>query len=241
MPTYQKEKPKSIKAMFNNIAQGYDITNCVISFNMFKGWNRQLAQQATKSCKGAFALLDLCAGTGEVAFQCLKNAPDSSKAYLLDFSSEMLHIAKKKATALPLRQHKIEYLEADAQKIPLPAHSIDCATIAYGIRNVQDPNKCFQEVFRVLKPGGNFAILELTRPYNRFLKFGHEMYMRIVMPLFGKMFTRNKQAYQYLCNSIHAFISPKEIEALLKAKGFAKIKSIPLAGGIATIITAHKP
>jgi demethylmenaquinone methyltransferase/2-methoxy-6-polyprenyl-1,4-benzoquinol methylase len=240
MPAYQKEKPKTIKAMFNDIAQQYDITNRVISFNMYKGWNRQLAKQATKSCKKAFSLLDLCAGTGEVAFECLKKSPHSNKAYLLDFSHEMLNIAKKKAAKLPFKQHQLEYLEADAQKIPLDSHSIDCATIAYGIRNVKDPTKCFQEVYRVLKPGGNFAILELTRPNNRFLKFGHQLYMRIVMPLFGKLLTRNKQAYQYLCNSVHAFISPKEIEEMLKEKGFKKVKSIPLAGGIATIIVANK-
>ncbi len=234
MSTYQKEKPKTIKAMFNDIAQQYDINNRLISFNMCKRWNRQLAQQVTKSCKEAYVLLDLCAGTGEVAFQCLKQAPNPGRAYLLDFSPEMLKLAKKKAAILPLQEHQIEYLEADAQKIPLRAHSIDCATIAYGIRNVKDPAKCFQEVFRVLKPGGNFAILELTRPKNRFLKFGHQLYMRIVMPLFGK-------AYQYLCNSVDTFISPKEMEALLKTNGFNKIKSTPLAGGIATIITAHKP
>lgn len=241
MATYLKEKPKTIKAMFNHIAQRYDFTNRVISFNLNKRWNRQLAQKATKSCKGEFTMVDLCTGTGEVAFECLKKNSHACKAYLLDFSAEMLQIAKHKALKLPLTHHRLEYLEADAQKIPLPAHSMDCATIAYGIRNVQDPAKCFQEVFRVLKPNGNFAILELTRPTNRFLKWGHHCYMRFMLPIFGKLLTDNKQAYQYLCNSIHTFISPKEIELLLKEKGFNKIKSIPLVGGIATIIVAHKP
>lgn len=240
MAKYTKQQPKSIKAMFDNIANRYDITNLVISLNMYKGWNRKIAKQAAQGQQDAFTMLDLCAGTGEVAFECLKKASANSQAYLLDFSPEMLEIAKKKAANLPIQQHQIEYMEADAQKIPLPAKSIDFATIAYGIRNVQDPSKCFQEVYRVLKPGGRFAILELTRPKNRFLKIGHHLYLRVLMPLLGKIFTRDKQAYQYLCNSIHTFITPHELEALLKKKGFAKTESIPLAGGIATIIMGYK-
>lgn len=240
MTKYSKLKPDSIQNMFNNIANRYDVTNTVISFNMYNGWNRRLASHTSQAFKGSFALLDLCAGTGEVAFECLKKKTTPSQAYLLDFSSEMLEIAKSKAAKLTLDHHKIEYMEADAQKIPLPDQSVDCATIAYGIRNVQDPTKCFEEVFRVLKPGGSFGILELTRPTNPLLKLGHRLYMSIVMPLLGKLLTRDKQAYQYLCQSIHTFISPQELEGLLKQKGFAKTERIPLAGGIATIIIGHK-
>lgn len=240
MSGYTKLKPDSIQHMFNNIANRYDITNKVISFNMYNGWNRRLASQTLQPFKDSFALLDLCAGTGEVTFECLKKNSAACQAYLLDFSSEMLQIAKSKAAKLPLNHHQMEYLEADAQKVPLPDQSIDCATIAYGIRNVQDPAKCFEEVFRVLKPGGCFGILELTRPNHRLLKLGHQLYMSVVMPLLGKLLTSDKQAYQYLCQSIHTFISPQELEGLLKQKGFIKTERTPLAGGIATIIMAHK-
>lgn len=240
MPTYQKEQPNSIKALFNDIARQYDVTNRVISLNMSKKWNQQLAHLAGTSRKTAYTLLDLCAGTGEVAFECLKGAPFGSLAYLLDFSPEMLAIAKKKAKELPLKKRQLRYLEADAQKIPLASKSIDYATMAYGIRNVKDPSKCFEEVYRVLKHGGNFAILELTRPQNRFLKLGHQLYTHWIMPLFGKLLTRNKEAYNYLCKSVQHFISPTELEKLLSAKGFNQVRSHSLAGGIATIIVARK-
>jgi len=240
MKNYTKTKPKSIKALFNNIAKRYDVTNAAISFNLSKGWNRKIAVQASQNCKQSFTMLDLCSGTGEVAFACLKKSSLPSKAYLLDFSREMLKIAKTKAKQHSMKHHTIEYLEADAQKIPLSNEMIDFSTIAYGIRNIQDPSKCFQEVHRVLKPGGCLAILELTRPNNRILHFFHKMYLKLALPLIGKIFTKNKDAYEYLCESIHTFIAPHEIVKQLNEKGFVQIKCIPLVGGIATLIMAYK-
>lgn len=241
MKNYNKSQPQTIKALFNNIAQCYDLTNLVISFNMHNRWNRTVARYATQQHSSSFTMLDLCAGTGAVAFECLKKASLPCQAYLLDFSPNMLEIAKRKAEKLALSEyHHLEYLEADAQSIPLPAKSIDFSTIAYGIRNIQNPAQCFQEVYRILKPGGCFAILELTRPRNRFLKFGHHIYLSTALPILGKMFAKDKQAYEYLCQSIHTFISPEEMENLLKQKGFNKTKTIPLMGGIATIILGYK-
>lgn len=240
MMSYTKAKPKSIQALFNNIAQRYDVTNTIMSFNLSKSWNRKMANQALKNHSNAFTMLDLCSGTGEIAFECLKKTAKPSTAYLLDFSSEMLKIAKNKANKLPLKSHTLEYIEADAQKIPLAKEIIDFTTIAYGIRNIQDPSKCFKEVHRVLKSGGCLAILELTRPKNRLLNFCHKIYLTLALPIIGKIVTQNKQAYEYLCQSIHAFMSPNEVEKLLHKEGFEKIKHIPLAGGIATITLAYK-
>ncbi len=240
MSKYTKAQPKSIKALFNNIATRYDFTNSVISFNLAKGWNRKIAKYASQNCRQNFSMLDLCSGTGEVAFECLKKTSQPSKAYLLDFSSEMLKIAKNKADQSNFDLHAIEYIEADAQNIPLPNEMIDFSTIAYGIRNIHDPAQCFHEVYRVLKPGGCLAILELTRPTHPVLRFGHKIYLTLGLPLIGKILTRDKNAYEYLCNSIHSFIAPTEVEQLLKDKKFVDVKSIPLAGGIATIIMAYK-
>ena len=113
--------------------------------------------------------------------------------------------------------------------------------MAYGMRNVHEPIKCIQETLRVLKPGGCFGILELTRPQNRLLRFGHNIYLRTFLPLLGKWLTASPEAYQYLCRSIQAFLSPEELEALLKSNGFVQTRCIPLTGGIATIILGFKP
>jgi len=240
MTNYTKAQPKTIKNLFNNIAKRYDFTNSVMSFSLSKRWNRQIAQLAMQNSSDHFSMLDLCSGTGAVAFECLKHTSGSSQAYLLDFSAEMLKIAKAKSQQENFKMHAIEYLEADAQKIPLANALVDFSTIAYGIRNIYDPAKCFQEVYRVLKPGGCLAILELTRPNNRFLRFGHKIYLKFGLPLIGKLLTRDKNAYEYLCQSINSFVAPKEIEQILNEKNFTNIRSIPLAGGIATIILAFK-
>lgn len=236
---YQKDSPETIQAMFNHIANRYDLTNAVLSFSLHKRWNRSLVKHVQHPPSPIY--LDLCSGTGDIAFDYLKRIPSSCHAYLIDFSSEMLECAKRKSSKSSLNHHQISFLEADVQKLPLPNQFADCTTMAYGIRNVQNPSRCIQEIFRVLKPGGFFGILELTRPRYRLLRLGHTIYMRTILPLLGKWLTDNRQAYQYLCQSIQSFITPEELESLFSTYGFSQIKRHSLAGGIATILTGSKP
>lgn len=241
MTKYQKENPETIQAMFGSIAKNYDRTNAIQSLMLHRHWNNFLIEIAQRT-NPRNKILDLCCGTGDIAFGLLKNTPKPCQAYLLDFCPEMLECAKEKAGKLKyLEPHSLRFLQADAQKIPLPANSIDCATVAYGIRNVKDPVKCVQEAFRVLRKGGSFSILELTQPENRFLRWGHAFYLKNVIPLLGKIFTSNQRAYSYLQNSIKAFTPPQELEKILKQAGFKKISRESLTGGIATIITGVKP
>lgn len=235
---YNKNDPQTIQVMFGSIAKQYDKTNAVLSFQLHRLWNRKLIQKVIGNASPS-NFLDLCCGTGEIAFGSLKKCPTPCRAFLIDFCEEMLSCAKAKAQNLKLDRHDISYIQADAQQIPLPENSIKYATIAYGIRNVKDPGKCINEVYRVLKTGGKLGILELTQPKNPFLKFGHNIYLKNILPLMGKLLTSNQNAYQYLCNSIHTFIKPEDLENLLKETGFTTYR-YPLTGGIATILIAEK-
>lgn len=239
MPTYHKNDPHTIQSMFNSIAKHYDKANSILSFQLHKKWNRQLVCQMLLPYSHRF--LDLCCGTGDIAFDYLQRSQSSCRAYLLDFSSNMLSCAKGKAAVLNLKRHEIKYLEADAQNLPLSSNSIDCATLAYGIRNIKDPDRCLQEIYRVLKPGGRFGILELTQPKNPFLRFGHRLYLKAFLPVFGKWITANQDAYQYLCNSIQSFILPEELENKMRSYQFIETSCIKLTGGIATILIGQKP
>ncbi len=239
MQTYNKNNPSSIQALFNSIAKQYDKTNAVLSFQMHKKWNKALIQQVLIPSKPK-VLLDLCCGTGAIAFEYLQQAQHAVRAHLLDFSEGMLAHAKERSKAYWIDRHSIDYLQADAQCIPLPDHSVDCATIAYGIRNVKHPQQCIHDVFRVLKPGGTFGILELTQPEQPLLRFGHHIYLRTVLPIMGKFLTSNREAYQYLCNSINTFIPPQELKRQLQEASFQAIQHIPLLGGIATLLIAKK-
>lgn len=237
MISYNKNDPDTIRKMFNSIARQYDRTNGVLSFQMHKRWNRTLIEHAIIPVKPQ-RLLDLCCGTGAIAFAYLKQQPQPTKAFLLDFSEGMLAYAQEQSKGL--ERHDLSFLQADAQLIPLPDSSVDCATIAYGIRNIKHPQQCLNEVYRVLQEGGTFGILELTQPQNPLMRLGHKFYLKTILPIIGKMLTSNREAYQYLCNSIHSFIPPRELEYLLHTAGFASIKLIPLFGGIATILIAKK-
>lgn len=239
MTSYNKNDPKSIQKMFGSIAKQYDRTNAILSLQMHKYWNQQLIE-LTLSKKAPRVYLDLCCGTGEISLNYLKNCSSRCDAYLLDFCPEMLAYAQERAEKLNSHNNKISYLQADAQEIPLTKESVDCITMAYGIRNILNPNKCFAEIYRVLKDGGNVGILELTQPKNSILKAGHTLYLNTVIPLMGKLITSNHDAYQYLCNSIKSFVQPQDLEKMLKAAGFKNTLVKPIMGGIATILIAQK-
>lgn len=231
---YNKHQPKSIRKMFGSIASRYDRANAILSFNLHKHWNKQLVKHATSQSPGSI-YLDLCSGTGDIAFSLAKHAPSPSKIFLLDFCPEMLDVAKAKA---PDCEHEFTYIQADAQKLPFQNSSVDSITISYGIRNVKSPKRCIKECKRVLQEDGVLAILELTRPTNPIMRFAHRCYLKGILPLFGKLITENQQAYQYLCSSIHHFVAPDELAQAMRDEGFGSIAIQPLCGGIATLVTA---
>lgn len=236
---YQKSDPKTIQLMFDSIAKRYDLTNTVLSFRLHRYWNRELVKKVKKTLPG-HTLLDLCSGTGDIALEYLKASNIPCRAYFIDFSPEMLAFAKEKSREKAAPKHRIEFIEADVQHIPLASDFADNATMAYGIRNVKNPAVCIREAHRLLKKGGVFGILELTQPTNPLLKAGHTFYLRFILPILGKLLTDNQEAYRYLSNSIHTFIAPSEIEKMMKEAGFSETECFPLTGGIATIILGRK-
>ena len=237
---YRKESPATIQSMFNNIAKRYDLTNGILSLMLHKYWNRALVRRVQQK-HSPHTLLDLCSGTGDIAFDYLKKLSLPCQAYFIDFSSEMLAHAEKKEKRLNISPiHQLSYIEADVQYLPLPNEIADCATMAYGMRNVKDPVLCIQEVSRVLKPGGCFGILELTRPKHPLLRLGHQIYLKTFLPLFGKWLTENELAYQYLNQSIQSFAAPEELQNHLIRNGFSKTEIVRLSGGVATIILGYK-
>lgn len=237
---YRKDRPESIQKMFGSIASRYDKTNAILSFQLHRFWNNQLLNHVTDA-NNPETLLDLCAGTGEIGLSFLKKSKSPKKIYMIDFCEEMLDCARAKSKNSLFQKHQISFIQGDAQDIPLQDASVQCTTIAYGIRNIEDPLRCIQEVFRILKPGGTFGILELTEPKNRLLKYVHKLYLNIILPITGRFFTSNKEAYEYLSSSIKSFTKPEKIEDAMRLAGFIQTSRKPLTGGIATIIYGKKP
>ena len=231
MQNYNKNNPETIQAMFGSIAQGYDKANAILSWRMHQWWNRQLVKKAGSSPK----LLDLCAGTGDIAYAYLEKNP-STEVHLLDFCPEMLACAKTKQKP----GQKLQFVQGDAMALPFSDHSFPSATMAYGIRNIQNPLKSLQEIHRVLQPGGSVSILELTQPKNRIIRAGHSFYLHAILPPLGRLITSNKEAYSYLCSSIQAFIPAEILIRHFQQAGFTSVTATSLTFGTATIFHGIK-
>lgn len=226
-----EKNPKHIATLFNGIARRYDRTNSLLSLGLNTLWSRKAARLLAEYNPADF--IDLCGGTGEITRR-LNQKFLLKRAVIVDFSAGMLEIAKQN---LP----HVETIEADVCSIPLQSETFDAAAIAYGLRNIQDRTAALSEAFRLLRPGGCLAILELTRPNNRILRLGHQLYLKLAVPMIGKLTTRKKSAYSYLSQSIESFIAPEAIESELAEAGFTAIEAAPLNGGIATLFKASRP
>ena len=218
--------------LFNAIAKQYDRNNTVLSLGLHKKWNRALINAVSPA---GGTLLDLCAGTGAIALTALKTPKPPASAILVDFSAEMLAIAKRSAPA------NATCIEADVQHLPLEDTSVDAVTQAYGIRNVADPIQCAREVFRVLRPGGRWGILELTRPPNRLIAPFHGLYLRTLVPTLGRLLSSDKQAYSYLSSSIRHFVDPKTLAEQIETTGLRLASCQRLTLGTATLVVFEKP
>lgn len=232
MDTYTKEKPESVATLFGRVAKSYDRTNLALSLGLSSRWMKRMIQEL----QGSKQLGDLCAGTGAVSLPFLQKNPKSS-VILYDFCQEMLLIAKERLKPFGRRA---KMRQGDCHELPFVNKSFDALSMAYGLRNLQDPLTALKECHRVLKENGKLVILELTRPNSALLFSLHKFYLKIFVPLIGKVLAKDKEAYCYLARSIAQFSSPQEISHLLRQAGFTEVSIQPLSFGIATLVRAKK-
>lgn len=237
---YQKSHPESIKNLFASIAERYDLTNGVNSLGLHLLWNRSLQKALFHPPMGG-GCLDLCCGTGAISLPFLRRTSARQTFHLIDFCQPMLDKARQRAASYGLMErHDLQFTQADAQELPLGDGSIERIAMAYGIRNIADPERALRESYRIARPGAELGILELTRPSSALLRRGHSFYLRHLLPRLGKVCTSNREAYQYLCETIQQFIEPKELEAMIRGEGFSEVTVRPLSGGIVHLFHAKK-
>ncbi|ASD30409.1 bifunctional demethylmenaquinone methyltransferase/2-methoxy-6-polyprenyl-1,4-benzoquinol methylase UbiE [Chlamydia abortus] len=216
----------NLQEMFDSLALKYDKINSILSFGMHHVWNRTFSKMLGKSDH----LIDLCSGTGKVAYRYIRDYPGAT-ATLVDFSANMLHIAKQRYPTAPFT-----FIEGDIAQLPIREESQTLVSMAYGLRNLPTPKDTLENIHRILKHQGTLGILELTSPpHNHPLYQLHRLYLKFIIPWIGKLYSKNRQAYAYLAESIRQLPSDHYLEQLFSSAKFQVRKKRKLAFGAATI------
>lgn len=228
-------KKEQVSKMFDNISKNYDNLNRVISFGIDIRWRKKILKMV--SIKKPKNILDIATGTGDLAI--LLSQSSAEKIIGLDISEGMLEVGRQKINQKVLSD-KIEMKLGDSENIPFEDNTFDCITVAFGIRNFENLEKGLTEILRVLKPNGLFVILETSVPEKFPFKQGYNFYTKQIMPFIGKLFSKDKDAYQYLADSASIFPYGKNLNNILSKIGFIDVKHLPQTFGVATIYSASK-
>jgi demethylmenaquinone methyltransferase/2-methoxy-6-polyprenyl-1,4-benzoquinol methylase len=228
--------PARIAGMFDSIAPRYDLLNHVLSAGMDRSW-RDRAVDALALPANA-RVLDLCTGTADLAIATVRRTTGATVVGI-DFAGEMLRLGLAKTREASL-DRRISLVRGDAARIPLADRSCDAATMAFGIRNVSEPQRALAEIARVLKPGGRLAILEFGHPQIPGIRTLYSWYFRYMLPLVGRLISKHQSAYSYLPASVGTFPPPAEFSRTLSATGFSHVRAVSLTFGIVYLFVAER-
>lgn len=210
-------KDTNIKQMFNNIAKNYDKLNNIISF----GLHFRIKKRAINNIplKPDSKVIDVCTGTGDIAIYIAKNIIKEGKVIGVDFSKNMLDIAKEKAAGI----NNIEFISADALNLPFQDNEFDACFISFGLRNLENLEKGLLEMQRVTKKGGYIINIDTGKPKG-IIKFFHQLYFFHIVPIFGWIFNKNSSPYKYLPKSTEKFPSADELVKIFEKLGLNEVK-----------------
>ncbi len=221
--------------MFDHIAPRYDMLNHVLSAGIDRSWRKKLVKEVAD--RHPKHILDVATGTADLAVALAALQPISVTG--IDISENMIELGQKKVQSKNLSK-VIRLMVADSEQLPFSDSSFDLATVAFGVRNFENLEKGLSEIFRVIREGGSLAVLEFSIPERFPVRQLYLFYFRAILPLIGRIASRNETAYSYLPASVREFAYGKRFENLLLASGFQSARSISLSLGIATLYIAQK-
>ena len=234
--TFRSEKAQQVEAMFDNIAPTYDTLNHRLSWNIDKGWRKKAILRLQPHQPKT--LLDVATGTGDFAIQALQLLADVNITGI-DISEGMMDIGRQKVQQLGL-QDSIRFEREDCTALSYSDNTFDAVTAAFGIRNFADLDKGLSEMCRVLRPGGHLSIVELTTPVKFPMRQLFHIYAHTVLPVYGRLISKDTSAYTYLTKTIEAFPQGERMMEILKKAGFREASFQRLTFGICTLYTATK-
>jgi len=229
-----RERQGLINQVFARVADRYDLMNDLMSGGLHRLWKDDLIAWLAPPKARAFRLIDVAGGTGDIAMRFLDAAGPDAKAVICDISGEMIAAGQRRFAGTELAR-QLTFVQGNAEALPFPDRSFDAYTIAFGIRNVTERAAALREAYRVLRPGGRFLCLEFSQVQAPFLDNVYEMYSFHVIPRLGQLVAGDREAYQYLVESIARFPDQESFAEEVKAAGFGRVRYRNLTGGVAAI------
>lgn len=228
-------KKAQVTQMFDTISHEYDGLNRVISFGIDVKWRKRVVDIVTEHQPDN--ILDIATGTGDLAINLSQT--NAKEIIGLDISDGMLEVGRQKIKTKNLN-NTISMVTGDSEDLPFDDNTFDAITVAFGIRNFENLEKGLSEILRVLKPNGIFVILETSVPTNSIYKLGYNIYSKWMLPIIGRLFSKDKVAYKYLSESASVFPYGEALNNILKKIGFINVEDLPQTMGVATIYKASK-
>jgi demethylmenaquinone methyltransferase / 2-methoxy-6-polyprenyl-1,4-benzoquinol methylase len=233
-----EDKVRYVRRMFDAIAPRYDLVNTLISAGRHRVWKRAAAALAAAPPGGR--AIDVCCGTGDLALLLARQVGPGGRVVGVDFSLEMLGIARRRADAAGLGGI-CRFVPGDAEALPAPDAAFDAATVGFGIRNAGHPDAALRELCRVLRPGGRLAVLEFSRPRNPVVRGLYDLYSFSLMAWLGRVASRHPDAYLYLPTSVRRWPDQDAFAGMLRGAGFDRVRYRNFISGITAIHVATRP
>ena len=233
---YAPGEPRAAKVndLFAAIARRYDLLNDLQSFGLHRRWKRRVAALAA-AAPGTRAL-DLCCGTGDIAFALARRGAETTG---LDFSEKMLEVAAARHFKSPISN--LKFIQGDAQQIPFPDNSFDIVTVGYGLRNLASWERGLDEMFRMARPGARLIVLDFGKPPNALWRKIYFTHLKISVPLIGWLFCGNARAYAYILESLKHYPAQLAVAEKMRVLKLANGRVINLLGGAMAINYGEKP
>jgi demethylmenaquinone methyltransferase/2-methoxy-6-polyprenyl-1,4-benzoquinol methylase len=223
------KQPDEVAGMFDDVAKHYDRTNAFLSVGNDHLWRMHVVRAVAP--EAGERILDIAAGTGTSSAALARTG---ARVVAVDFSAGMIAEGRK-------RHSNVEFIEANAEKLPFGDNEFDAVTISFGLRNVNDPKAALSEMYRVLKPGGRLVICEFSKPPHALLRTGYWAYLKYVMPTVARTASSNPAAYNYLMESIKDWPDQGRLSQWIRGAGFTRVAYRNLTAGIVALHRGRKP
>ena len=234
----ESQKAKKVAEVFHSVAAKYDLMNDVLSGGMHRLWKRFTIELS--GVRSGNRVLDIAGGTGDPAAKFSRLVGPTGQVVLADINESMLKVGRDRLLDRGVAGN-IEFVQADAEKLPFPDNHFDCVTIAFGLRNVTHKDDAIRSMLRVLKPGGRLLVLEFSKPTSKLMSKAYDAYSFAFMPLAGKLITNDSESYRYLAESIRMHPDQDTLKAMMVEAGFERVTYPTMTGGIVALHRGIKP